>query len=107
MAGKINGNRGNAGMGKFILKTVAIVVVGAVLFLLASPILSGISGFTAAAAGWVDGLAAQAAATWKIFAAWLIALAVLFAVASGIVAFFCKLGKKKNDAIEEEASKSI
>ena len=44
MAEKINGNRGNAGMGKFILKTVAIVVVGAVLFLLASPILSGISG---------------------------------------------------------------
>lgn len=107
MAGKINGNRGNAGMGKFILKTVAVVAVGAVLFLLASPILSGISGLTAAAAGWVDGLAAQAAATWKIFAAWLIALAVLFALASGIVALlnklFGKLGKKKNDAFEEES----
>lgn len=99
MAGKINGNRGNAGMGKFILKTVAVVAVGAVLFFLAAPILNGISGFTAMAAGWVEGVAAQAATTWKVFAAWVIALAVLFALASLIISasgkLFGKIRKKK------------
>ena len=99
MARKINDNRGNAGMGKFILKTVAVVAVGAVLFFLAAPILNGISGFTAMAAGWVEGVAAQAETTWKVFAAWVIALAVLFALASLIISasgkLFGKIGKKK------------
>lgn len=107
MANRVNGNSGNGkSMAKFILKTVAVVAVGAVLFFLAAPILNGISGFTAMAAGWVEGLAAQAAATWKVFAAWVIALVVLLALASLVISasskLFGKLGKKKTVIVEED-----
>lgn len=99
MAKKFNSNSGNVGMGKFIVRTVAVVAVGAVLFFLAAPILNGISAFTAMVAGWMDGLVAQAAATWKIFAAWVVALAVLAALASLIISLvsklFGKIGRKK------------
>lgn len=98
MVKKINNRSGNS-VGKFVLRTVAVVAVGAVLFFLAAPILNGISTFTAMVAGWMDGLVAQAAATWKIFAAWVIALAVLAALASLIISLVSKLigkiGKRK------------
>lgn len=99
MAKKVTNSGNNSNMLKFVGKTVAVVAVGAVLFFLAAPILNGISGFTAMAAGWVEGVAAQAATTWKVFAAWVIALAVLFALASLIISasgkLFGKIGKKK------------
>ena len=106
MAKKINIKRGNAGMGKFILRTVAVVAVGAALFFLAAPILNGISGFTAMAAGWVEGLATQAAATWKIFAGWVIALAVLLALSVGVISLsgkiFGKLKRNKEVIVEDD-----
>lgn len=94
MAKKINGNRGNAGMGKFVLRTVAVVAVGAVLFFLAAPILNGISSFTGMAATWLEGLAVKAAETWQIFASWVIALAVLVALSILVILGVSKLGRK-------------
>lgn len=105
---KKNNKHGGNSVGKFILRTVAIVAVGAVLFFLAAPILNSISVFTATVASWMDGLVAQAAATWKIFAAWVIALAVLAALASLIITLvkklFGRLGKKKEVTNFEEGA---